>query len=294
MLKDRVNLYHILVDAKFITTTLYPDWSQKYFSSEEGVVNLFKILEKYKFYTNPINEFFKKYACDLFPNSKYCGGQSTQSQNTQTNQTQQDVKYDAPMNGVFSCILKSGLLSSYSKKIDGTESLTYWLPTGGEFKFLQDKSFVYFNKNNNKTVKGKWDCNGVDNFIVNMENNARLDSKVGKWKYDIQPQSSINEKDNTTHLIKKGDSGEHVKEVQELLKNNGHSNVSKDGESDGVFGDRTHNAVRDFQSSNKDNEGQDLKVTGHVDKATMDALKRKNLQENIKKVVDRNLKTISK
>ena len=203
---------------------------------------------------------------------------------------------DSHINAIFSCVNNSRLLKGITKSLNGSDTVSYKLSTGGELQFNTNKSFVYVSRNDpNRKIKGTWECNGSNEFIVNAENGARLDSKVGEWKYDVQQQSSLNEKEDTSHLIKKGDNGDHVKEVQELLKNNGYTNISTDGEVDGIFGDRTFNAVKDFQSSNKDNQGQKLKVTGHVDKPTMDALKRKNLQENIiKKVLERNLEMKNK
>ena len=76
---------------------------------------------------------------------------------------------------------------------------------------------------------------------------------------------------------------------------NGFKNVSKDGTADGIFGSRTLGAVKDFQSANKDKKGNPLKVDGIVGSSTMEALKRKNLHENIiKKVLKRNLEMKNK
>jgi len=49
------------------------------------------------------------------------------------------------------------------------------------------------------------------------------------------------------HMLKKGDSGEQVKEIQHWLNVRGY----KAGEEDGVFGEKTRAAVIQFQSAKK-------------------------------------------
>ena len=45
---------------------------------------------------------------------------------------------------------------------------------------------LYISRNDpNRKIKGKWECNGLNDFIANTENNARLDSKKGYWEYDV-------------------------------------------------------------------------------------------------------------
>ena len=181
--ENRRNLYLAFVDKKLITDTLFNEWIEQTFGTEEDIIKLYQYMNKQGWYTKDVNQFFKKYACDLYRTSKYCSG--------------------------------------------GTQ------------------------------------------------------------------QTSLNEKDTQPKLVRKGDNGMEVEEVQDLLKNTGHNNVSKSGETDGEFNHRTRNSVRDFQSANVDKDGKNLKVTGYVDKPTLDALRRKSLHENIKKIVDSNLKTIS-
>ena len=51
---------------------------------------------------------------------------------------------------------------------------------------MTNKSFIYISRNDpNRKIKGKWECNGLNDFIANTENNARLDSKKGYWEYDV-------------------------------------------------------------------------------------------------------------
>lgn len=49
------------------------------------------------------------------------------------------------------------------------------------------------------------------------------------------------------HMLKEGDKGEQVKEMQHWLNDHGY----KAGEEDGVFGEKTRDAVIQFQGANK-------------------------------------------
>jgi len=62
-------------------------------------------------------------------------------------------------------------------------------------------------------------------------------------------------------LLKKGDQGADVTELQKLLVAKGYLT---DEDVDGVFGPKTHRAVRAFQSQNLDQHGQPLVVDGQV------------------------------
>lgn len=277
-----------MVESGDIKNTLYPDWVDKNFASEQEVINLYNHMIKAGWYTKDINSFFAKFACDVYSNSQYCQG-VTQQPTTQSSD-------DSHVNAEFSCVNNSQILKGLTKSLNGPQNVTYKLSSGGQLQFNTDKSFIYISRNDpNRQIKGTWDCNGSSDFIVNTENGARLDSKKGYWEYDVVQKSTTNETTEKTENIKIGDKGENVSKVQNLLIKNGYKNISKDGEVDGVFGPRTLSAVKDFQSANKDNKGQPLNVNGIVDKSTMDALNRKTLQENIiKKVIERNLEMKNK
>lgn len=62
-------------------------------------------------------------------------------------------------------------------------------------------------------------------------------------------------------LLKKGDQGADIKEIQILLMEKG---FLTDEEISGVFDNETHRAVRMFQSQNLDQQGQPLTVDGQV------------------------------
>jgi hypothetical protein len=298
MRKNRVKLYLFLVEEKIITNKLYPDWVDAWFKDESTTTKLYNQMVKLELYTDSIDKFFKLYACDIYPNNQYCQGVS---QNTTTNNaTTTNTVDDSHVNATFSCVNNSQVLKGITKSLNGSDSIIYKLSTGGQLQFNTDKTFIYISRNDpNRKINGAWDCNGENEFIVNTENGARLDSKVGYWKNDVVQKSTITpSNDSTTNVtgnIKMGDKGEQVTEIQNLLIKNGYKNVSKDGTADGDFGSRTLGAVKDFQSANKDNKGQPLKVDGIVGIATMEALNRKKLQENIiKKVLKRNLEMKNK
>ena len=71
------------------------------------------------------------------------------------------------------------------------------------------------------------------------------------------------------HMLKKGDSGEQVKEVQHWLNVHGY----KAGEEDGVFGEKTRAAVIQFQSE------KSILTNGIVNPQTQVVMKRISKQE---------------
>jgi len=56
---------------------------------------------------------------------------------------------------------------------------------------------------------------------------------------------------NGSKLVKRGMSGDIVREIQKLLIKHGFTNISKSGEIDGIYGRRTKQAVIDFQRKNE-------------------------------------------
>ena len=292
MRENRKKVYLRMVESGDIRNTLYPDWIDKNFGTEQATVDLYNHMVKAGWYSKDIKSFFAKFACDLYSNGQYCQGVTP---NTPTNGTTSPTVDDSQINSTFSCVNNSQVLKGITKSLNGSDSIIYKLSTGGQLQFNTDKTFIYISRNDpNRKINGTWECNGASEFIVNTENGASLYSKVGYWKNDVvQKSTTTPSNDSTTNVtgnVKMGDKGEQVTEIQNLLIKNGFKNISKDGVVDGVFGSRTLGAVKDFQSANKDNKGEPLKVDGIVGSATMEALNRKKLQENIiKKVLKRNL-----
>ncbi len=73
------------------------------------------------------------------------------------------------------------------------------------------------------------------------------------------------------HMLKEGDSGEQVKGIQHWLNVNGYNA----GEEDGIFGEKTRDAVIQFQSSKKIvTDG----VVGSQTQITMERMEKKNIR----------------
>ena len=291
MRENRKKVYLRMVESGDIRNTLYPDWIDKNFGTEQAAVDLFNHMVKAGWYSKDIKSFFAKFACDLYSNGQYCQGVT---QNTTTNGTTAPTVDDSQINSTFSCVNNSQVLKGITKSLDGSNSIIYKLSSGGQLQFNTDKTFIYISRNDpNRKINGTWECNGSNQFIVNTENGARLDSKLGYWENDVVKKSTSNENEDiskTSNNIKLGSEGDEVTKIQNSLIKNGYKNISKDGTPDGIFGQRTLSSIKDFQSSNKDKMGNPLKVTGIVDDSTMEVLNRKTLQENIiKKVLKRNL-----
>lgn len=182
--KNRVSLYIALVEGKVITEEMYPDWVDLHFNSESNVSNLYKFLAINKLDGGILNEksFFNDFACDVFPNSTFCVNASQLSRSANVS-----ISNDDQFNSIFSCLINSQILKGLSRISNGSESVFFKLSTGGELQFYKNKSFVYLGRNDtDQKKKGNWECNGTNDFIVNTENRARLDSKKGYWEYDVK------------------------------------------------------------------------------------------------------------
>ena len=81
-------------------------------------------------------------------------------------------------------------------------------------------------------------------------------------RYFIEFKNKINEEPVTVSTLDLGDKGEMVKTLQSLLISKGYKLVA-----DGDFGNKTLEAVKDFQTKNK------LKVDGIVGYKTLSLLK---------------------
>ena len=91
--------------------------------------------------------------------------------------------------------------------------------------------------------------------------------------------------------MKIGDKGPKVGELQKLLIDKGFKNISKSGEIDNNFGQRTKQMVMDYQTKNN------LKVDGIVGPKTWQSLGGSGElqeQEYLRKIVYKNLKSLLK
>ena len=103
--------------------------------------------------------------------------------------------------------------------------------------------------------------NVVRHFDASGKNCPSVFNKDGKWTRWVEFKNKIDEEPSFNITLKLGDKGETVKQLQELLIKNGYKLIA-----DGDFGNKTLEAVKDFQSKNG------LKVDGVVGIKTMEIL----------------------
>ncbi len=118
---------------------------------------------------------------------------------------------------------------------------------------------------------GVWKCTNTGKIFLNDKGQ----SNAGESKQSAKPKPSFDWKTTLAtpenvengELIKVGMYGAIVKQIQQLLINNGFKDISKSGVVDGKFGNRTKNMVMSFQKANG------LSADGIVGPKTWDALK---------------------
>lgn len=261
MEQERLKMYQLLLSDE-ITSLSFSAFIKKYFATESTTKNLHDYLISKKtprgtfYYTNLVGEFFKKYACDLFPNSTYCGGSgvvTTPNPTPNSNQT--------PTTSVFGCV--EAVHKSRTGKAYTSDRTQLHITREGGIKhvFINNYSFIYLLGNGRKS--GRWVCDGADNYIITLLNGQTWSSKDPKWS--PVPSTTTPTTGNTTTitnttltaddlvkggLVKLGMKGDIVGKIQELLISKGHKEISKDGKVDKIFGRRTKKMVKDFQSAN--------------------------------------------
>ncbi len=196
----------------------------------------------------------------------------------------------------FSCIVKNTFWSGRIQTTTDPNHIFYKLPGNQEYNFYADGGFLYKDIPPYRTnIKGTWVCDGSSDFVINMEDDSRFESKIGKWKENVsaQPVTDLKEKSEKRRgtYLKIGDKNPKVGELQKCLIDKGFKNISKDGHIDNKFGMRTKQSVMDFQSKNG------LKVSGVVDKKTWELLGGTSTLEEqkiIRKIVHQNLKSLIK
>ena len=175
--------------------------------------------------------------------------------------------------------------------------------TGNIWNFGKDGSASLQFADGKPTITGNWKTDG-DGFVINYADGLTYHSKTDdytKTSQDVTTNldaTTTNPKPDDTITKKNvqiGDKGDEVKKVQNLLIKHGYTNVSADGNIDGVFGPRTKQSVIKFQADNN------LAKDGIVGPNTWDALEKgepkgitvKKLQENnISKIVYENLNSL--
>lgn len=243
MEQERLKMYQLL-HGDGITELGFSAFVSKYFATEAKTKNLHDYLISKKsprgnyYYSNPVGDFFKKYACDLFPNSTYCGGSGTNTGTT---------------SNMFACLLKDPDLKLY-------KDVVKYIPSD------PNKYWAFFSNNrfysHNTKKRGTWSCNGTDGYIIKLDDGSdEYNSKTG-WK---SKQNNTNTNTNTTTVtdtnltsndlaagktVGVGMRGDIVTSIQQLLIDKGFVHVSKNDMADGIFGNRTKRMVMAFQAAN--------------------------------------------
>ena len=107
-----------MVDSGDIRNTLYPDWVDKNFGTEQSVVDLYNHMVKAGWYTKDVKSFFAKFACDLYSNGQYCQGVTPNTPNTPstpTNTAPSNTVDDTQVNATFSCVNGAQILKGITK-----------------------------------------------------------------------------------------------------------------------------------------------------------------------------------
>jgi hypothetical protein len=255
MENERIKIYQGL-KADGETDLGFLDFNKKYFGSEQATSNFYQMLVSAQdpkgvfYYNDTIQNFFKKYACDLFPNSKYCGGSGSAT--------------TTPGTSVFACI--EAAHTSGRAYTSGRTQLHIARTGGSKHIFKNDYNFTYLMGTGRHT--GTWACDGTNNYKITLTNGQTYSSKDHKWSPVPQtpptpaptPAPTTGGGATSTALtaedlkngrfVKSGMKGDIVGKIQELLISKGYKNISKDGKVDKVFGGRTKKMVKDFQSAN--------------------------------------------
>lgn len=113
-----------------------------------------------------------------------------------------------------------------------------------------------------------------DGYVVEAQGRAygvvKRKMSAGGWNWYGRPAIWDAEPYHLKRVLKKGDEGDDVAEVQKRLISLGYSCGSEGA--DGIFGSKTKTAVKSFQKKNKDYNGKRLEVDGIVGEKTCIAL----------------------
>jgi len=266
MEQDRIELYQLLNRDGIADKISFDDFVKKYFSSENNVLGLYSYLISHIsprdsfYYTKSNKEFFSKYACDLLPNSKYCGGTGKSGSNF----------WDTSM--------------AAGDKLIVTTDPNQMRTSDGKF-VIWNTGRVMYTDNNGVQSMGTMEITSPKSYKIKYDDGDVYDSTTAKVTHgnsntQQQQQQSTSQQTNNpidvnikpeeildgTKIVKMGMKGDIVTQIQQLLIKNGLTNISKSGQPDGVFGSRTTQSVRDFQEKNG------LTVDGVVGKNTWSKL----------------------
>jgi peptidoglycan hydrolase-like protein with peptidoglycan-binding domain len=97
---------------------------------------------------------------------------------------------------------------------------------------------------------GNWSCTTTGKIFLDYPKSTQQSATQTKPKFEWKTTLATPENVENGELIKYGMFGSIVKQIQQLLINNGYKDISKTGQADGKFGNRTKNAVLSFQKDN--------------------------------------------
>lgn len=171
----------------------------------------------------------------------------------------------------FSCVAKAEGTSLKPTSSKNQVRVNY--DSGAVDYYWVNGHFQHHDKNNVVTYKGKWKCDGADNYTIDATDGDKYSSKTGKWAGVPSSGSSSggstsgggntqNRQSSTTFtntnltdadikagkIVKLGMKGDIVGKIQDLLINKGFKRISKSGLTDNTFGNRTKRMVQAFQA----------------------------------------------
>jgi hypothetical protein len=258
---NRFNLWNYLRKIQVITLPntqeKYEDWKiRKFGKDDQTSIDFFnKILKSNdkSLIDWTVDDFFKGYVCDIKPDSDYCKAAAKPSDDSQPVKTSGSKYWDVAI------AAGDALLKTSDPNQMGTK----------------DESFYVFNTGRviTNNAKGKFmgtmEITGDKSYKIKYDDGDVYDSTTSKTTKSsqlidvvIKPEEIV----NGSKLVKIGMRGDIVTQIQNLLIKKGFKNISKSGQSDGIYGSRTKKAVIDFQIKN------DLTHDGIVGKKTWDKL----------------------
>lgn len=185
----------------------------------------------------------------------------------------------------FACVSKT----TSNVKV-AADKKTATISSGDIWTFYSDGSFTYKYKNSGNIDKGTWTCDGTDNYKITLDNGDTFDLKTNTWTDGSSSSSSSSNSSGSSSSgssstapaftntsltiddlkagkeVSMGMKGAVVGEIQKLLIAAGYKNISKSGDVDNRFGNRTKSSVEKFQTDKQ------LKVDGIVGDETINAL----------------------
>ncbi len=137
------------------------------------------------------------------------------------------------------------------------DSDSFWIMFSNGYWLNRDKSI----NNANGEGSGKWYFDGDDNYkIIDNTLGYIFDFKTRKWTKIKKPfkwnevKFTLDDVLKGNAVLKRGDKGPAVKELQNLMIKMNLSKVSKSGQADGYYGKLTELSIRQFQGEMKRGE----------------------------------------